>query len=143
MWLFDFVPSWLFQLTFFLSIVVYLVATTLRVLPYSQLFKWGSIATVFLSTYLLGMQAGDNWWRKKASDLQQKVLELEVKSAEENVKVVERVVTKRELVKQRGEDVIKYIDREVVKNQEVVKYVEQCPKLPSEIVNTINKAAKP
>jgi hypothetical protein len=143
MWLFDFVPSWLFQLTFFLSIVVYLIATTLKVLPYSQLFKWGSIATIFLSTYLLGMQAGDNWWRKKASDLQQKVLELEAKSQEENVKVVEKVVTKREVVKQRGDDIIKYIDREVVKNQEVVKYVEQCPKLPNEIVNTINKAAKP
>jgi hypothetical protein len=47
------------------------------------------------------------------------------------------------VVKQRGDDIIKYIDREVVKNQEVVKYVEQCPKLPNEIVNTINKAAKP
>lgn len=143
MWLFEYVPHWLFQLTFFLSIVIYLVATTLKVLPYQQLFKYGSIATIFLSTYLLGMQTADNWWRKKAHDLQQKVLELEAKSQEENVKVVEKVVTKREVVKQRGEDVIKYIDREVVKNQEVVKYVEQCPKLPSEIVNTINKAAKP
>lgn len=143
MWLFDFVPGWLFQLTFFLSIVIYLIATTLKVLPYSQLFKYGSIATVFLSTYLLGMQAADNSWRKKASDLQQKVLELEAKSQEENVKIVERVVTKREVVKQRGEDIIKYVDREVVKNQEVVKYIEQCPKLPTEIVNTINKAAKP
>ena len=143
MWLFEYIPHWLFQLTFFLGIVVYLVATTLKVLPYSQLFKYGSIATIFLSTYLLGMQAADSWCRKKAHDLQQKVLELEAKSQEENVKVVEKVVTKREVVKQRGEDVVKYIDREVVKNQEVVKYVEQCPKLPSEIVNTINKAAKP
>lgn len=143
MWLFEYVPSWLFQLTFFLSIVVYLVATTLRVLPYAQLFKYGSIASIFLSTYLLGMQASDSWWRKKASDLQQKVLELEAKSQEENIKIVEKIVTKQQVVKQRGEDIIKYVDREVVKNQEVVKYIEQCPKVPDEVVNVINKAAKP
>lgn len=143
MWLFEYVPSWLFQLTFFLSIVVYLVATTLRVLPYAPIFKYVSIATIFLSTYLLGMQAGDAWWRKKAQDLQQKVLELELKSQQENTKIVERVITKQQLVKQRGEDIIKYVDREVVKNQEVIKYLETCPKLPEEVVNTINKAAKP
>lgn len=143
MWLFEYLPSWLFQLTFFLSIVVYLVATTLKVFPYSQLFKYGSIAIIFLSTYLLGMQAADSWWRKKAQDLQQKVLELEAKSQQENTKIVERIVTKREVVKQRGDEIIKYIDRDVVKNQEVVKYIEHCPKIPEEVVNTINRAAKP
>jgi hypothetical protein len=143
MWLFQYTPVWLFQLTFFLGIVVYLVATTLKILPYSQLFKYGSIATIFLSTYLLGMQSGDASWRQKTQALQAKVLELEVKSAEENTKIVERVVTKRETIRERGQNIIQYVDRVVVKDNEVVKYVEHCPKLPAEIVNTINKAAKP
>ena len=82
-------------------------------------------------------------WVKRSHDLELKVKELEAKSAEENVKIVEKVVTKQQLVKQRGEDIVKYVDREVVKNQEVVKYIETCPKLPDEIVTTINKAAKP
>lgn len=143
MWIFNFLPSWIFQLTFFLGIVVYLVATTLKVLPYSSTFKWASIATIFLSVYMLGMQANDDVWRKRTSELELKVKELEVKSQQENTKIVERVVTKQQVVKQRGEDIIKYIDREVVKNQEVIKYIEQCPKLPDEVVTTINKAAKP
>ncbi len=143
MWIFNFLPSWIFQLTFFLGIVLYLIATTLKVLPYSSTFKWASIATIFLSVYMLGMQANDDVWRKRSHDLELKVKELEAKSAEENVKIVEKVITKQQLVKQRGEDIIKYVDREVVKNQEVVKYIEQCPKLPNEIVDTINKAAKP
>lgn len=92
---------------------------------------------------MLGMQANDDVWRKRSHELELKVKELEAKSLEENVKIVEKLVTKREVVKQRGDDIIKYIDREVVKNQEVVKYIEQCPKLPDEVVNTINKAAKP
>lgn len=143
MWIFNFLPSWIFQLTFFLGIILYLVATTLKVLPYSSTFKWASIATIFLSVYMLGMQANDDVWRKRAHDLELQVKALEVKSAQENVKIVEKLVTKREIVKQRGDDIIKYVDREVIKNQEVVKYIEQCPKLPDEVVNIINKAAKP
>lgn len=143
MWIFNFLPSWTFQLTFFLGIIIYLVATTLKVLPNSSTFKWISIVIVFFSVYMLGMQANDDVWRKRTHELELQVKALEAKSAEENVKIVERVVTKQQLVKQRGEDIIKYIDREVVKNQEVVKYIEQCPKLPDEVVTTINKAAKP
>jgi hypothetical protein len=82
-------------------------------------------------------------WIKRAHDLEVKVKELETKSAEENVKVVEKVVTKKQVVKERGEDIVKYIDREVVKNEQVIKYIETCPKLPDEVVTTINKAAKP
>ena len=143
MWIFNYIPSWTFQLTFFLGIVVYLVATTLKVLPYSQLFKYGSIATIFLSVYLLGMQANDQAWRDKAHKLELQVKELEAKSSAENVKIVERIVTKRELVNAKTKDIVQYVDREVIKNQEVIKYIEQCPKLPDEVVNTINKAAKP
>ena len=143
MWIFNFLPSWIFQLTFFLGIVLYLVSSTLKVLPYSSTFKWASIAIVFLSVYMLGMQANDDAWRKRTHALELQVKTLEAKSAEENVKIVEKVVTKKQIVKERGEDIIKYIDREVVKNQEVVKYIEQCPKLPDEVVTTINKAAKP
>lgn len=143
MWIFNFIPSWTFQLTFFLGIVIYLVATTLKVLPYSTMFKYGSIALVFFSTFLLGAQSNDDTWRKRAAELELKVKELQVKSAEENTKIVEKVVTKKQIVLQKGQDIIKYVDREVVKNEEVIKYIEHCPKLPDEIVTTINKAAKP
>jgi len=143
MWIFNFIPSWTFQLTFFLGIVIYLVATTLKVLPYSTMFKYGSIALVFFSTFLLGAQSNDDTWRKRAAELELKVKELQVKSAEENTKIVEKVVTKKQVVLQKGQDIIKYVDREVVKNEEVIKYIEHCPKLPDEIVTTINKAAKP
>lgn len=143
MWIFNFIPSWLFQLTFFLGIVIYLVATTLKVLPYSNTFKYGSIAIIFLSTYLLGAQGNDDTWRKRSAELELKVKELEAKSAEENTKVVEKVITKKQVIMEKGKDIIQYVDREVVKNNEVIKYIETCPKLPSEIVNTINKAAKP
>lgn len=106
MWIFNFIPSWTFQLTFFIGIVIYLVATTLKVLPYSTMFKYGSIALVFFSTFLLGAQSNDDTWRKRAVELELKVKELEVKSAETNTKIVEKVVTKKQLIKQKGDSIV-------------------------------------
>ena len=38
-------------------------------------------------------------------------------------------------------DIIKYIDREIVKKEEVVKFVENCP-IPKDIVDQHNAAAR-
>lgn len=143
MWLLTIAPSWLFSLAFFLSIVVLLVAKTLKVLPYNKVFEIVAVSTLALSVYFSGAKWVDQHWRERAQALELQVKELQAKSAEQNTKIVERVVTKRETVRERGEDIIKYVDRVVVKDNEVVKYVEHCPKLPREIVDTINKAAKP
>lgn len=143
MWLLKFIPTWLPSLIFFLGILGYLITTTLSKIPYSQVVKLASIFTILASIYVVGMQYADEVWQQRSRDLQQKVLELEAKSQQENTKIVERIVTKREVVKLRGDEIIKYIDRDVVKNQEVIKYIEHCPKIPEEVVNTINRAAKP
>ena len=143
MWLLNFLPDWIFSALFFIGIALYLVTKTVKILPYNQLIQYGSIAIVFLATYFSGSKAMNDVWTKRAHDLQVKVKELESKSAEENVKIVEKIVTKNQIIRERGQDIIKYVDREIVKNQEVVKYIEQCPKVPDEIINTINKAAKP
>jgi hypothetical protein len=143
MWIFNIIPTWLLQLTFFLGIVVYLISTTLKVLPYANLFKYGSILTLIFSVYLLGAKNMDEAWKKRAHDLELKVLALQAESAEQNTKLAEKVLNKKQIILKRGQDTIQYIDREVVKNQEVVKYIETCPKLPDEIISTINKAATP
>lgn len=141
--MFEFVPQWLFSATFFIALVLYLVTKTVKVLPYAQLLQWLSILVAALSLYLLGAKWRDQVWHDRAQVLQQKVVELEAKSNQENVKIVERVVTKRDTIRERGKDIIQYVDRVVVKDNEVVKYIEHCPKVPNEILNTINKAATP
>jgi hypothetical protein len=44
------------------------------------------------------------------------------------------------VLREKGDDIIRYIDREIVKNQEVVRYIEQCP-VPKEIIDAHNAAA--
>jgi hypothetical protein len=56
------------------------------------------------------------------------------------VVVEEKIVTKTQVVKQKGEDIIQYIDREVVKNNEIIKYIEHCP-VPKSVIDAHNQAA--
>lgn len=81
-----------------------------------------------------GAISNDEAWKLKVSELEKKIAAAELESAKENTKIVEKVVVKREYYKERGNDVIKYVDREIV------KYDETC-KIPKEFVEAHNKAA--
>jgi hypothetical protein len=79
-------------------------------------------------------------WRERVQEVEAKLEVAEKRSAEVNTEIVTKIVTKTKLVTQRGDDIIKYVDREVVKNQEVIRFVENCP-IPDIIINTHNAAA--
>jgi len=144
MWILQFLPNWIFYLLLFAGIVGYILSNTLlKLLPYSDVIKIASVFAIIFGIFMTGAIHDNDTWLQRVSELEKKVLELETKSAEANTKLVQKVIVKKQIVKERGDDIIKYIDREVVKDNEVVKYIEHCPKLPNEIVNTLNKAAKP
>jgi hypothetical protein len=144
MWILQFLPNWIFYLLLFTGIVGYILSNTLlKLLPYSDVIKIASVFAIIFGIFMTGAIHDNDTWLQRVSELEKKVLDLETKSAEANTKLVQKVIVKKQIVKERGDDIIKYIDREVVKDNEVVKYIEHCPKLPNEIVNTLNKAAKP
>jgi hypothetical protein len=144
MWILQFLPNWLFYLLLFTGIVGYLLSNTLlKLLPYTDVIKIASVFTIVFGIFMVGAVHDNDAWVQRSQELQQKVLQLETKSAETNTKIVEKVLVKKQVIKERGDEIVKYIDREVVKDNEVVKYIEHCPKLPTEIINTINQAAKP
>jgi hypothetical protein len=68
-------------------------------------------------------------------DLREKVTVAEEKSVEETVKIETKYINKTQVIRERGEDVIKYIDREVV------KYDSTCV-IPKEFIEAHNKAAE-
>jgi len=73
--------------------------------------------------------------------MQLKVAATEIQSQKENVKVVEKVVKKTEYITRRGQDIIRYVDKEVVKYDDKFKSGGQC-ELPKEFITAINKAAE-
>ena len=77
---------------------------------------------------------------RRVKELEEKVKIAEEKSKEKNVEIQEKVVTQTKVVKEKGKDIIQYIDREVVKKEEIVKYIENCP-VPKDIIDAHNAAA--
>ena len=135
-WMFSFLPDWFWTLLLICGIVAFLAA---RFFPQFPL-KIGGITAIIISVWFLGAASNEAKWEAKVKEVEAKVAAAEIKSQQATVKIVTKTVKQLELVRTRGDDIINYVDREVVKDREVIKFVENCP-IPSIIVNTHNAAA--
>ena len=135
MWILQFLPNWIFYLLLLTGVVALLVTHFVKVLPNAQLIKLASVVTVIVSVYMIGAISNNDAWLAKIKDLEVKVAAAKAKSAAANTDIVEKTVVKTQVIKQRGEDIVRYVDREVV------KYDTTCV-IPKEFVVIHNKAAE-
>lgn len=127
--------------TFFSFVVLNRVLQFFPLLAtYYRAFQIISIVLLLSGVYLKGVYSTEIAWRERVAEVEAKLKIAEEKSNQANVKIVTKVVKQLELVRTRGDDIIKYVDREVVKDKEVIKFVENCP-IPQAIINTHNAAA--
>jgi len=121
-----------------------LATWVLKFIPFVSTYRLpiqvASIIALVAGVYFQGVIANETKWQDKIADLQKQIAEAEVKSKETNVVVQEKIVTKTKIIKEKGQDIVNYIDREVVKKEEIIKYIEQCP-VPKEIIDLHNQAA--
>lgn len=145
MWIFDWLPDAVTHIIFLVGALGIFAGFVLTFIPFVKQYKIAiQIASIFifaLGVYLEGGLADNKEWTSKVKELESKLAVAEEKSNTANVKIEEKVVTKTQVIKQKGRDIIQYIDREVVKNNDVVKYIENCP-VPKEIIDAHNAAAK-
>jgi 4-hydroxyphenylpyruvate dioxygenase-like putative hemolysin len=115
-----------------------------RFIPFVNAYRIPvQIAGILLLTvgvYFQGGYTAEMAWRERVAEVEAKLAVAEKRSAEVNTEIVTRVVTQTKLIKERGDDIVKYVDREVVRDQEVIRFVENCP-IPEIIINTHNAAA--
>jgi hypothetical protein len=90
---------------------------------------------IILGVYMAGSIANEQKWKDRVAQLEKEFAESQVKSEKVNTEVITQYVTKKEVVYQKGEAQIRYIDREIVKYNDVCK-------LPKDIVLFHNEAAK-
>jgi 4-hydroxyphenylpyruvate dioxygenase-like putative hemolysin len=135
MWILQFLPNWIFYLTLLAGIAAFVVTKFVRILPNAQLIQAASVAVVVFSVYMIGAISNNDAWLARVKEMETKVAEAEAKSATANTEIVEKTVVKTQVVKERGQDIIKYVDREVV------KYDATCI-IPKEFVVTHNRAAE-
>ena len=154
MWILHFLPDGLLEFVINSILVVGLISTvaTLFVIDkvliwfpvlagYYRLLQAVSIAVFLVGVYLKGGHSTEMQWRERVAEAEARVNEAEQRSKEENIKIVEKVVKRIELVRTRGDDIIKYIDREVVKYD--VKFAPggAC-EIPQEFIIAHNRASE-
>lgn len=99
------------------------------------------IALLVIGVYWRGGYAIEMEWRERVAEVEARVAAAEAQSKEENVKIVTKVVTKIQVVRTRGEDIVKYVDREIIKYDTKFAPGGQC-EIPQEFIRAHNSAAE-
>jgi hypothetical protein len=148
MWILHLLPdaliAWIVNIVLIAGTVVTVAGFFVRFIPFVNQYRIpvqiAGIVLLTIGVYFQGGYTTEMAWRERVREVEAKLQQAEKQSAEVNTEIVTKVVTQTKIVRERGDDIIRYVDREVVKNQEVIKFVENCP-IPEIIVNTHNAAA--
>ena len=134
MWYLQFVPHWIFY--GILGIGIFGIIFS-RFVPFY--YKTAAQAVSYLAfafgLFMTGAVKGSESLLAEMKDLREKVTVAEEQSVQETVKIETKYVNKTQVIRERGEDVLKYVDREVV------KYDSTCV-IPKEFIEAHNKAAE-
>ncbi len=100
-----------------------------------------SVLILTAGVYFKGGYVTEMMWREEVKKVQEELDKAKTKAAEVVVQVEEKIVFRDRVIKEKGQTLIQYVDREIVKKEEVVKYIENCP-VPAEIIDIHNQAAQ-
>ena len=107
---------------------------------YVKVLQPVGIVLLVLGVWLRGGYDVEMSWRAKVAEAEARVAVAEQKSQETNTVIEQKIVEKTKVIKGKTEYITQYLDREVVKKEEIIKYIEQCP-VPKEIIDIHNQAA--
>jgi hypothetical protein len=108
---------------------------------YVKILQPVGIVLLVLGVWLRGGYDVEMSWRAKVAEAEARVAAAEQKSQETNTVIEQKIVEKTKVIKGKTEYITQYLDREVVKKEEIIKYIEQCP-VPKEIIDIHNQAAE-
>jgi hypothetical protein len=146
MWIISFLPDWVFHAMLAVGVLGTFVGFVLGTVPssiklYALPVRIISLLVLSLALYLEGGLADYNAWQLKVKEVEAKLAEAELKSAKENTKIVTKVITKTQIVRTRGEDIVRYVDREIVKYDTKFAPGGIC-EIPKEFIKAHNDAAE-
>jgi uncharacterized membrane protein len=145
MWILQWLPDWIFYGVFFAGLLGLLATYIMKFIPFVYVYRTPiqviSVLAIVIGTYMSGAISNEESWQAKVKEMEAKVAAAEIESQKENVKIVEKIVKKTEYITRRGQDIIQYVDREVVKYDDRFRPGGQC-ELPKEFIKAINTAAE-
>ena len=158
MWILSILPDAAIHIIFGLGILGTIAGFVLGFIPFVKTYQFAiqicSIIVLVFGVYLEGGLADYKEWELKVKEMEAKVAQAEAQSANKNTEIQEKVVEKTKVIREKGRDIIKYVDRwntkevikevegpERIRREEVIKYIENCP-VPKEMINIHNQATE-
>ena len=145
MWYISLLPSIVFHAILAAGLLFIFVSMVLKVVPFISTcyipIRIVGFVLFVLGVYFeggLGIQAA---MMERVKEMEAKVAAAEAESKKENIKIQEKIVYKQQIVREKGAEVIKYIDREIVKYDTKFAPGGIC-ELPKEFFISHNEAAK-
>ena len=139
MWIFNFFPDSFFHAFAIIGVLAILASMFLKRIPFVDNYyipiRIVGFVVLGFGIFFEGAIHNNKEWIARVKEMEAKVAAAEAESKKETIKIVQKVVVKKQIVKERGEDVIKYVDREIT------KYDNTCV-IPKEFVKALNDAAK-
>ena len=108
---------------------------------YQLPFKVLGIALLSAGVYFRGGYSVEMAWRERVVELEEKLKTAQEASQQVNTQVETKVVTKTRIIKEKADTMIQYVDRDIFKDREVVREVNNCP-VPKEVIDVHNEAAQ-
>jgi uncharacterized membrane protein len=145
MWILQWLPDWIFYGIFFAGLLGLLATYIMKFIPFVYVYRTPiqaiSILAIAIGTYMSGAISNEEAWQARVKEMEAKVAAAEVQSVKENIKIVEKVVKKTEYITRRGQDIIQYVDREIVKYDTKFAPGGVC-EIPKEFIKAHNDAAE-
>ena len=147
MWILKWLPFWMFYATIVVGLLGLAATYLLRFIPLPAIYIYKtpiqliSVALIAIGTFMSGAIHNEEAWLERVKELEAKVEAAQVESVKENIKIETKVVTKTQVVKQRGEDIVKYIDKEIIKYDTKFLPGGEC-EIPKEFIEAHNRAAE-
>jgi energy-coupling factor transporter transmembrane protein EcfT len=149
MWILHFLPDamilWICNIVLLAGIFLTVAAFFIKRIPVINQYRIPAqvlgIALLVIGVYWRGGYAIEMEWRERVAEVEARVAAAEAASKEENVKIVTKVVTKTQVIRTRGADIVKYVDREIVRYDEKFAKGGIC-EIPQEFIKAHNSAAE-
>ena len=138
MWILNFLPEFFFHLIFIAGILGVIAGFVLGFLPFISKYKFPvqiiSLLLLTLGVYMEGGISEKHKWELRVKEMEAKVAEAKAQSEHVNTQIVEKLVTKTQTIKVKGDSIIQYIDREI-------KVLDTTCVIPESVIKAHNYAA--
>lgn len=137
MWILSIIPNFIAHLMLLVGTLALLGSLLLGMIPIVKKYKLPlniiSALLIGMGAFLEGKIAYEEKMKQEVAELQVQLANARAAASEQNIQIVTEYLTDTQIIREKGDTIIRYVDREIV------KYDEKC-EIPDEVVDVLNQS---